>query len=69
MSSFHKCDTGDWEIVNHVLFTYCIFTSTMNMISSSNADLNSRAVFDIIGLGAAGLGVDGTTDNASAAIS
>ena len=68
MSTFEGCDTKDWVSAQFVLPTCRLITSTVNMISSSNADLNARELIDLLGIEAASYIGGGTTDNALSAL-
>jgi len=67
-STFEGCDNEDWASADFVLPTCHLITATVNMISSSNTDLNARALINLLGLEAAAYLGGGTTDNAPSAL-
>jgi hypothetical protein len=65
MTTFEGCDTEDWTTANFVYPTCRLVTCRVNMVKSSNADMNADALVKLVGLRSAAYLGGGTADNAA----
>ena len=68
ITTFEGCDTEEWTTSNFVYPTCGLVTSAVNMVKSSNAQINVNELIDLLGLELAGYVGEGTTDNATDSI-